>query len=203
MAGIVALGYHSRIMTLAAPQSRYTPDDVLRLEDQGLYELVDGKLVKKEMSSLASRSAVLISTQLENYVKTSKSLACVYAEPSFQCFAHDPELTRRPDVALIIASRLAAVPEEGHIPIAPDLAVEVISPNDKIYQFEEKLVDYQRAKIPLIWEVNPKFRFVRIHRLHRDAERLNESATLTADPVLPGFAVVVSELFPPVGSATP
>jgi len=184
-------------MTLAA---RFTPDDVLRLEDEGLYELVDGKLVKKERSSLASRSAVLISTLLENFAKGSKSGDCVYSEPSFQCFAHDPDLIRRPDVALIVASRLDRVPEEGHIPVAPDLAIEVISPNDRMYQFEEKLVDYQRAKIPLVWEVNPKFRFVRIHRLDRDAERLNESATLTADPVLPGFSVIVSELFPPAGA---
>jgi Uma2 family endonuclease len=188
-------------MTLATPQVRFTPDDVLRLEDEGLYELVDGRLVEKEMSSLATRTAALIATRLVNFTEGPKSGDGIYTEPSFQCFPHDPDLTRRPDVALIVANRLAGVPEEGHIPIAPDLAIEVISPNDKIYQFEEKLVDYQRVKIPLIWEVNPKFRFVRIHRLDRDAERLNESATLTADPVLPGFSVIVSELFPPVGTA--
>ena len=191
-------------MTLAAPQSRYTPDDVLRLEDEGLYELVDGKLVKKEMSSLATRTAALIATRLVNFTEASKSGDGVYTEPSFQCFAHDPGLTRRPDVALIVAGRLAGVPEEGHIPITPDLAVEVISPtNDKIYQFEEKLVDYQRAKISLVWEVNPRLRFVRIHHLNGNSSRLDETGTLTGGPVLPGFSILVSELFPPVVDAKP
>jgi Uma2 family endonuclease len=104
---------------------------------------------------------------------------------------------------VIVADRLATVPEDGHVPIAPDLAVEVVSPDETMYEFEQRLGDYQEAKIPLVWEVNPKFRFVRIHRLNRDAERLNESAILTADPVLPGFSVLVSELFPPAGNAKP
>ena len=190
-------------MTLATPQSRYTPDDVLRLEDEGLYELVDGKLVKKEMSSLATRTAAIIATRLVNFTESSKSGDAVYTEPSFQCFAHDPDLTRRPDVALIVAGRLALVPEEGHIAIAPDLAVEVISPNDKIYEFDEKLVDYQRAKISLVWEVNPRLRFVRIHHLNGNSSRLDETGTLTGGPVLPGFSILVSELFPPVVDAKP
>jgi Uma2 family endonuclease len=190
-------------MTLAAPQARFTPDDVLRLEDEGLYELVDGRLVEKEMSSLPGRAASRITTRLVTFVERAKTGDEVYLESTFQCFAHHPDLIRRPDIAVIVASRLAAVPDAGHIPITPDLAIEVISPNEKMYEFEEKLADYQRAKIPLIWEINPKFRFVRIHRLDRDAERLSESATLTADPVLPGFSVIISELFPPVGNAMP
>jgi len=190
-------------MTLASPMSRYTADDLLRLEDEGLFELVDGRLVEKEMSSLASRTAVLISTRLFNFVEGSKSGDCVYAEPSFRCFTHDRDLIRRPDVAVIVASRASGVPEEGHIPIAPDLAVEVISPNDRMYQFEEKLVDYQKARTSLVWEVNPKFRFVRVHHLDRRVERLEESDTLTGAPVLPGFSIRVSDLLLPVVSATP
>ena len=189
-------------MTLAAPQARFTPDDLLRLEDEGLYELVDGKLVEKEMSSLPGRTASRVTTRLVTFVESAKTGDEVYIQSSFQCFSHDPDLVRRPDIAVIVATRLAAVSEEGHIPVAPDLAIEVISPNEKMYHFEEKLADYQKAKIPVIWEVNPKFRFVRIHRLDRNAERLNESDILTADPILPG-SVLVSELFPPVGSAKP
>jgi len=85
-----------------------------------------------------------------------------------------------------------------HVPIAPDLVVEVISPNDRIYKFEKKLMDYRKAGIALVWEVNPKFRFIRVHRLNRAAERLEENDTLNGDPVLPGFSVIVRELLPPV-----
>src|SRR5580704_11720958 len=170
-------------MTATLPPTRFTPDDLLNLED-GLYELVDGKLVEKEMSSLANRTAVLISTRLTIFNEQNQTGNAVYAEQSFQCFAHDLDLVRRPDVALIVASRLASVPEEGHVPIAPDLAIEVISPNDRIYKFERKLVDYRKAGIKLVWEVNPKFRFIRVYHLDRAPERLEESATLTGAPVL-------------------
>jgi Uma2 family endonuclease len=190
-------------MTLAAPQSRYAPDDVLRLEDGGLYELVDGMLVEKEMSSLANETAGLITAALVMSIKAAKSGDAVYPEQAFQCFAHNPDLIRRPDVAVIVASRLSAVPKKGHVPVAPDLAVEVISPNDKIYQFEEKLIDYQKAAIPLVWEVNPEFRFVRVHHLNGSSHRLKESDTLVGAPVLPCFSVVVSDLLPPVERAKP
>jgi Uma2 family endonuclease len=83
------------------------------------------------------------------------------------------------------------------------LAVEVISPSDKIYEFEEKLVDYQKAGIPLVWEVNPELRFVRIHHLDGSSQRLKETDTLAGSPVLPYFSVVVSDLFPPVVTVTP
>lgn len=183
-------------MTIASLQTRFTPDDLLKMEGDGLFELVDGQLVEKEKSSLANKTAGLISTRLINYCEHAKSGDDVYPEQTFQCFAHDPELVRRPDVALIISSRLASVPEEGHVPIAPDLVVEVISPNDKIYKFERKLIDYRKAGIKLVWEVNPKFRFVRVHYLDRAPLRLEESDTLTGAPVLPEFSVIVKELLP-------
>jgi Uma2 family endonuclease len=178
-------------MTLAAPQSRYTPDDVLRLEKEGLYELVNGRLVEKEMSSLANETAGLIAAALVMSVRNAKSGDAVYPEQTFQCFAHDPDLIRRPDIAVIVSGRRSSVPRRGHVPVAPDLAVEVISPNDTMYEFEEKLVDYRKARVPLVWEVNPEFRFVRVHYLDGRSERLKESDTLTGDTVLPGFSVTV------------
>jgi Uma2 family endonuclease len=190
-------------MTLAAPEPRFTPDDVLRLKEEGLYELVSGRLVEKKISPLVSEVMSRVAATLVNFGKSAKTGDAVYIALSFQCFAHYPDLVRRPEIAVIVADRLATVPEDGHVPIAPDLAVEVVSPDETMYEFEQRLGDYQEAKIPLVWEVNPKFRFVRIHRLNRDAERLNESAILTADPVLPGFSVLVSELFPPAGNAKP
>ncbi len=184
-------------MSAVSIPTRFTPSDLLNLEDEGLFELVDGKLVEKDMSSIANLTAGLVATALNNFNAASKSGLGVYPEQSFQCFAHDPELIRRPDVAVIVAPRLGGVPEEGHVPIAPDLAIEVISPNDRIYKFEKKLVDYRKAGVILVWEVNPKFRFIRVHHLTRPPERLEESDTITAAPVIPGFSALVKVLLPP------
>ena len=65
------------------------------------------------------------------------------------------------------------------------------------YKFERKLFDYRKAKVTLVWEVNPKFRFIRVHFLDRPPERLEETDTLTGTPVLPEFSVLVKELLPP------
>jgi Uma2 family endonuclease len=182
-------------MTIAIAQSRFTPDDVLRLEDEGLFELVGGKLVEKVMSSLASETAGIITARLVNY-RDQTGAGKVYPEQTFQCFPNDPDLIRRPDVAFIVTDRLAQVAEEGHVTIAPDLAVEVISPNDKIYDLEEKLEDYWSAGVKLVWAVNPKFRWIRIHRPDRSVMERHEADTLTGESVLPGLSVAVGDLLP-------
>jgi Uma2 family endonuclease len=183
---------------MAIPPTRFTPEDLLKLEDEGLFELVEGRLVEKQMSSLANRTAGLVATSLNNFIENSGIGGAIIPEQTFQCFPHDPSLIRRPDVAFVAAPRMVAVPEEGHVPIAPDIAIEVISPNDKMYAFEEKFVDYRKAGIKLVWEVNPKFRFIRVHYLERAPERLEETDILAGAPVLPGFSIPVRELFPSI-----
>ncbi len=82
--------------------------------------------------------------------------------------------------------------------VAPDLAIEVISPGDTINDFEDKLIDYRWAGIKLVWEVNPTFRFVRVHRLDDTITFLRENDTLTGEDVLPGFSAKVKELMPAI-----
>jgi Uma2 family endonuclease len=182
-------------MTVASIPTRFTPDDVLRLEEQGLYELVDGRLVEKTMSSVASKTANRIALHLSLWTQDFK-LGEVFPEQSFRCFPSDPDLLRRPDVALILAVRMSGVPSEGHIPIAPDLVVEVISPTDKVYQLDEKLAEYRSAGIKLVWVVNPESRTIKVHYLGRPVPELRDGDVLTGDPLLPGFSVPVSSLLP-------
>lgn len=185
------------IMTMSATQIQFTPDDVLRLQDEGLYELVNGKLVEKRIGSLASRTALRIGKLLGNFLDASQA-GEGYSEQTYQCFAHEPTLVRRPDISFIAASRLGDVPEEGHIPIVPDLAIEVVSPNDKIYELDEKLADYRLAGVKSVWVVNPKHRTIRIHRRDHAYAELHDTETLIDESVLPGFSVAVKDLLPPV-----
>ena len=63
---------------------------------------------------------------------------------------------RRPDVSCVLADRLALDQiGDGFLKIRPDLAIEVISPNDKVYDLEEKLDDYRVSGIPLVWLIFP------------------------------------------------
>lgn len=188
-------------MTTVAAQPRFTPDDVLRLENEGLYELVGGQLVEKQMSSLATETAWVVAGQLFVFLRESKA-AKVYTEQSFRCFSEDPELVRRPDLALIVAPRLVGVPEEGHIPIAPDLAIEIVSPNDKAYEVDEKIGDYRSAGVKLTWIINPKMRVMRVYRADGTVSELaSDSAMVTGEPVLSGFSMPLRDLLPPAQPA--
>ncbi len=183
-------------MTVSLAPIHFTRDHVVDLEEEGLFEFVNGKLVEKQMSFLTNRAAALIARRLGDFAEKAHA-GDVIQEQSFQCFPHDLALVRRPDIVFIAADRLDAIPDEGHVRVAPDLAIEVISPNDKINEFEEKLANYHGAGIRLVWEVNPKFRFIRVHYLDQAPDRLKEADTITTDPVLPEFSVLVKDLLLP------
>lgn len=182
-------------MTTAAPSTRFTPEDILELEDQGLFELVHGKLVEKQMSFLATTTVTRIGSLLLAYLDQTGS-GTVATEQSFRCFPHDVDLIRRPDLAVIVANRLNEAPVEGHVQIAPDIAIEVASPNDKLYEVDQKLQDYRLAGVKLTWVVNPSLRTVRVFRLDGTSVTLLEGDTLTGEATLPGFSTPVARLFP-------
>jgi Uma2 family endonuclease len=183
-------------MTTMAASTVYTPEEMLDIEDQGLFELVDGKLVEKAMSSLGGKCALRVGQHLQNFLD-SHQCGDAMSEVSLQCFPHDPGLVRRPDISFFTAARANSVPDGGHVTIAPDIAIEVISPGNRINEFEEKLADYRSAGIKLVWEVNPTFCYVRIHRPDRTTQLLEAKDTLTGESILPGFSVKVAELMPP------
>jgi Uma2 family endonuclease len=182
-------------MTTVAAQTHLTPDDVLRLEEKGLFELVDGKLVEKHLGPLVSQTVGLIVGRLVSW-RGMADAGAVVPEQTFQCFPHEPQMVRRPDVAFIAANRVADVPEGGHVPIAPDLAVEVISHQVTLVEFEKRLDDYRAAGIALVWVVFPKHRRVRVYRLDRTISEFSEAEALTGESVLPGFSVTVRDLLP-------
>ena len=92
--------------------------------------------------------------------------------------------------------------ETGHLPIAPDLAVEVISPNDTAHEVAEKIEEYQQVNVPLIWVIEPVLRIVDVYRKNGVNSRLHESDELLGENVLPGFRYQVSELFPELALAS-
>jgi len=86
---------------------------------------------------------------------------------------------------------------EGHVRLAPDLVVEVISPNDLAYEIDEKVDEYETAGVKLIWVVNPETKAVRVHRADGAVMVLREKDELDGEDILPGFRCPVAELFLP------
>jgi len=162
------------------------------MDEEGLFELVDGKLIEKQTGYLSNLTAGMVVGELRAH-----GAGAVLPEQSFRCFPNDPDRIRRPDVACIIASRAAGISAEGHVTVVPDIAVEVVSPNDLVVELEEKLADYRAAGVKLVWVIDPQSRTVRIQRADHSAAHLDESGVLSGESVLPGFSVAVSEILPP------
>ena len=141
--------------TVTKPQ--FTPEDLLAMPDGDRYELVDGQLVERTMGALSTYIAGELFLLLGAFCK-GHCLGWVFpGECSYQCFPDAPKKVRKPDVSFIRRGRLPGerIPE-GHVPIPPDLAAEVISPNDLAYETDKKVEEYLGAGVRLVWVVNPK-----------------------------------------------
>jgi Uma2 family endonuclease len=185
------------VRTFSHPETAETvePEDLLKLADNGLFELVDGKLVEKEMEFLSGRVVKKIVLKLGGFIE-AQQLGELVVEVSFQCFPEKPSQTRRPDLAFVSTTRLAAIPDEGHVLVRPDLAIEVMSPNDNAVELDTKLMDYRSAGIPLVWVINPTNRIARVYRPDGSSQLLVESDALVGEDVVPGFRSTLGELIP-------
>lgn len=185
---------------LVTPARLYEPDDLLSLPDAENYELVDGQLVERKMGSESSLIATIISFLLRQFLR-GKNLAHVFgSDAGLQCFPHSPKKLRRSDVSVIRYGRLPGeVIPKGHITVAPDLLVEVVSPRDLAEEVEEKVVDYLEAGVQLVWVVYPATRRVWVRRpsdaLEGAATELTGDDVISGEKVLPGFTCKIREFF--------
>jgi Uma2 family endonuclease len=177
----------------------YTPEDLLCLADGEDYELVDGRLVERNMGVESSWVGSRLLTRLGRF---SKEHGLGWAFPSdtgYQCFPHRPSLVRRPDVSFVKAGRFPrGVLPKGWAKIPPDLAVEVVSPNDTVYGLEEKLGDYRSVEVPLVWVINPDSRTAMVYRRDGSIRLLREEEDLSGEDIAPGFRCPIREILPPL-----
>lgn len=174
-----------------------TADDLLAMpEDGNLYELLRGELVSTPMSSYESSDiAAGIVTVLRTYAHASKLGRVAGADGAF-ILARDPYTVRIPDASFVRMDRLPP-PEQRRrfLELAPDLAVEVVSPSDSANDVQEKVREYLDYGVQLIWVVHPLQRTVTVYRPDRSAHVLYEEDTLDGGDVLPGFSLSVAIIF--------
>ena len=106
-----------------------------------------------------------------------------------------PDTVRGPDVAFMRADRVPPDDElDGFADLAPDLAVEVLSPRDRPGRVRAKVADYLSAGVRLVWVVDPRARTVVVHAPDRPPRRHTTADRLDGGDVLPGFSYSVGEL---------
>jgi Uma2 family endonuclease len=178
------------------PPGKATEKDVLRIRDRErrLFELVEGVLVEKVMGYWESVLALELAGLLRNFIKRRK-LGTLAGEAGMLRLS--PRLVRIPDLSFISRARLA-----GHqrarrpiLPLAPDLAIEVLSEGNTLGEMARKIREYFATGCRLVWLVNPRTRTVTVYTSPDDRSVLTEKQTLTGDDVLPGFRLRLRELF--------
>ena len=183
--------------------TKITPEEFLEMEDAASYELVDGQLVERNMSTLSCLVEGLVYEKVQGHARPNKLGLVWPGTLGFQCFPKHPKKVRKPDVSFVKAARLTAeLLDTGHFPLAPDLAVEVISPGDLAHEVAEKIEEYREVDVALIWVIEPMLRIVDVYRKNGVNSRLRETDELDGEDVLPGFRCRVSELFPELPGTT-
>ena len=172
---------------LAKPTPPLTPEDVDAMRDgDGLYELVDGKLIKRTMSLQAGRVVMRVGQLLLNHLDEHPLADIVDPETSFRCFPDAPRQLRRADVALILVERLNEDLLTGIVPIAPDLVVEVVSPDDILFEVIRKVGHWRAAGTREVWIIDPGNRLAL--SFGEGGDRIvHEDDALDGGDVLPGF----------------
>jgi Uma2 family endonuclease len=177
-------------------RSTHEPEDLLEIHDRPMPELVEGQLLERPMGEESDSIAAAILGLIFAFVR-ERGLGRVHgSQCGYQIFPDDPRKIRIPDVSFTRRERLpAGGPARGHARVAPDLVVEVVSPNDEYSVVEATLHDFLGAGVPLIWIVSPDTRTVQVHRGDGTSIRLRETDILDGGDVLPGFSCKISEFF--------
>jgi Uma2 family endonuclease len=185
-----------RPMTLNPPDVLLEPEDLLRMPDGERYELIDGTPKELSVGAESNEIAGLLLTAFNNFIRPARLGRAYPAQTGFQCFPGRPNHVRFPDVAFVDAARVPnGRSPQGYYRVHPDLAVEVVSPNDVYTDIEQRVSDYRSAGTRLTWVIDPATKSVLIRRLDRSCAELGETGTLSGEDVIPGFTCPVAELF--------
>ena len=163
-----------------------------------IVELVEGEIIEMpKPSGLHGQITFLLSLKIGNYV-VDNGLGIVTAADTGFILERNPEggdTVRGLDIAFLSSSKVPAVLPDHLVELAPDLAVEVISPSNQATDMHRKIRQLLAAGTMLIWIVYPELRNVDVHT-RAGAITLNATDNLSGGDVLPGFEIPVREIFP-------
>jgi Uma2 family endonuclease len=173
------------------------PETILAVPDEPLYEIVHGQRVDlPPMSAYATWLASRLHGRLWPYAE-DKGLGTSVTEMLFVLDA-EHNLRRRPDVAFVSTARWPldrALPETGDWDVVPDLAVEVISPNDIFKDVLAKVREYFHYGVQVVWVIAPEERQVYVYDAPTHVRILTGQDELTGGEVVPGFRLSLGHLF--------
>ncbi len=174
-----------------------TADDLLRLYSEGVRgELILGVLCKIMPSSgRHGEVAFALGSEIRSFARPRR-LGRVAGTDSGVRLSRNPDTVREPNVAYFSAQTLPLdVVADGYYEVIPDLVAEVVSPSDRPQEVHDKCHMWINAGVPMVLELQPESRSIRVHRRGQPIVTLTGDDVLDGGDVLPGFSCSVGELF--------
>ncbi len=182
---------------MTVDQKLMTADDLLRLpRGRARHELVRGELRTMPPGGWDhGAEAMDVTLSLADHVR-AHDLGRVSAGDTGFLLTTSPDTVRAPDVAFVRRERVPARgTQRGYFQGAPDLAVEVISPNDLYTEVDEKVAEWLEHGTRLVFVVNPRRRTVAVHRADGSVRILTVADMLDGEDVVPGWTLAVRDIF--------
>lgn len=174
-----------------------TADELLHLHlPDKRTELVRGRLIVREPAGWTHGIvAMKIGAKLVAHVDQTGAGVVLAAETGFK-LESDPDTVRAPDAAFVAHERAPIVPTRGFPGLAPDLAVEVLSPDDRPGEVLAKVGDWLSAGTKLVWVVDPARRLARVYRADGSDGVVTVDGALDGEDLLPGFSCPLVSILP-------
>ena len=158
-------------------------------------ELVRGRLIVREPPGFYhGHVAARLLFLLGEYVY-ARDLGWLSAQDTGFRIASDPDTVRAPDVAFTSKSRRLEMPKRGYATFAPDLAAEILSPDDRPGEVLSKVGDWLDAGVRIVWVIDPERRDARVYRADGSQGSVGQDGSLNGESVLPGFSCQLPRLF--------
>ncbi len=156
-------------------------------------ELVAGQVVEMTLAGFRHGEIVMaIAARLNDHIASHRMGTITSADTGYVLSA-DPPTVRAPDVGIVFWGRVPSPRPVRFFPGPPDLAVEVLSPDDRPAEVAARVADFLRAGCRAVWIVNPDAETLTVHT-DQGAARYGAHETLDGPPPLPRFRASVREL---------
>jgi Uma2 family endonuclease len=173
-----------------------TIEEFERTPLDGSWELIDGALIESSLAVEASSCVSATIVALVGQFVYERRLGRVYSAGCGFVLFPDRDTVRVPDVAFVSAERAPQGEARKHFPrLAPDLAVEVRSPTDRMADVVAKVAMYLHSGVQLIWLVDPDLKTVVVFRPDESPRTLGTNDALDGGEVLPGLPIPIHEIF--------
>jgi Uma2 family endonuclease len=170
----------------------WTDDELMALPGEGRYELVDGELV--HMSPAGARHGDVVAELVLRIRAFAKQHGLGHVFEGQTGYRFPDGNLRSPDVSFVAAGRLGDGVPAGFLHVAPDLAVEVLSPADRPGDVAHKVGDYLGVGVRLLWVVDPEKGAAVVYRPGHTPRSIRLDGALEGEDVLPGFSCPLQEL---------